>query len=48
MTPEHKGLLKDTVDFSQYKSDSKGWEDSFDDFNSIKKMSVDQEPLSTF
>ena len=29
-TPEHKGLLKDTVDFSQYKSDStsrpaRGW-----------------------
>ena len=22
VTPEHKGLLKDTVDFSQYKSDS--------------------------
>ena len=30
VTPEHKGLLKDTVDFSQYKSDStsrpaRGW-----------------------
>ena len=24
MTPEHKGLLKDTVDFRQYKSDSGG------------------------